>query len=77
MDSKDTCFNLYIMEFQPFSGAGTMVDEGQSRKTIVGQKVVVFFTFFLIIFTTAVQIFLIQAEIGAFIICHQTYFALK
>ncbi|KAL5254196.1 hypothetical protein ACHWQZ_G013836 [Mnemiopsis leidyi] len=41
-----------------------MADEGQQMKTIVGHNIVVFFTFFLIIFTTAVQIFLIQAEIG-------------
>ena len=43
-----------------------MADEGQQRKTIVGHNIVVFFTFFLIIFTTAVQIFLIQAEIGMY-----------
>ena len=43
-----------------------MADEGQQMKTIVGHNIVVFFTFFLIIFTTAVQIFLIQAEIGMY-----------
>ena len=40
-----------------------MVDEAHSTKTN-SQKFVVLFTFFLVIFTTSVQVFLVQREIG-------------
>ena len=42
-----------------------MADAAQSSKERV-RKFVIFFTFFLIIFTAAVQIFLVQREIGLF-----------
>ena len=42
-----------------------MADAAQSSKERV-RKFVIFFTFFLIIFTAAVQVFLVQREIGLF-----------